>query len=124
MTRGDAVLTRPAAAHPGGRPLPHPGWRAATVTQVRQETPTRTLVLRVPGWAGHDAGQHVELRLRRQPGSVLYRAEFQQRDTLSGLSVTYAYTRAAPRGAPRPPRRIDAGLLACAAWPPALAPTC
>ena len=66
MTRGGAVLTCPVAAHPGGRPPPHPGWRAATVTQVRQETPTaRTLVLRVPGWAGHDAGQHVELRLRR-----------------------------------------------------------
>jgi ferredoxin-NADP reductase len=74
VTRGGAARTRPAAAHPGGRPPPPPGWRAATVTQVRQETPTaRTLVLEVPGWAGHDAGQHVDLRLRRPDRSFVVR---------------------------------------------------
>ncbi len=196
------------------------------MTQVRLETPTaRTLVLEVPGWAGHDAGQHVELRLRRpdgspavrsysiasaprlggfdltidhhpadppplaqalqvgavtevcgpvgdrlvwrpdqpepvqliaggsgvvplmaiirahaqassqaplrllysvrQPESVLYHAELEGRDSpATHLSVTYAYTRAAPHGAFRSPRRIDACLIACATWPPDLAPTC
>jgi ferredoxin-NADP reductase len=39
-------------------------WRVATVTQVRDETPrTRTLVLDVPQWPGHRAGQHVDVRL-------------------------------------------------------------
>ncbi len=216
MTRHGAVLTRPAAAaHPDLRPpRPHPEWQAATVTQVRPETPTaRTLVLEVAGWAGHDAGQHVELRLRRpdrslavrsysiasasrpggfdltidhqpadplplaqtlqagavtqvrgpagdrlvwrpdqpepvqliadgsgvvplmaiihahaqassqaplrllysarQPGSVIYHAELQWRDNPAAhVSVTYACTRAAPHGASRPPRWIDAGLIA------------
>ena len=39
-------------------------WRVATVAAVRDESPTaRTLVLNVPGWPGHDAGQHVDIRL-------------------------------------------------------------
>jgi len=34
------------------------------VAEVRDETSTaRTLVLDVPGWPGHDAGQHVDVRL-------------------------------------------------------------
>ena len=228
MTRHGAVLARlAAAARPDLRPpRPHPEWQAATVTQVRPETPTaRTLVLEVPGWAGHDAGQHVEMRLRRpdrslavrsysiasasrpagfdltidrqpadppplaqtlragavtqvrgpagdrlvwrpdqpepvqliaggsgvvplmavirahaqassqaplrllysvrQPESVIYHAELEWRDNPAGhVSVTYAYTRAAPQGTSRPPRRIDARLIARATWPPGLAPTC
>jgi ferredoxin-NADP reductase len=32
-----------------------------------------TLVLEVPGWAGHDAGQHVELRLPQPDGSTTVR---------------------------------------------------
>jgi ferredoxin-NADP reductase len=223
-----AVRTQPAAAtRPDLRPpRPHPEWQAATVTQVRLETPTaRTLVLQVPGWAGHDAGQHAELRLRRpdgslavrpysiasasrpggfdltidhhpadpaplaqalqagavtqvrgpagdrivwrpdqpepiqliaggsgvvplmailrahaqagsqaplrllysvrRPESVIYRAELEWRDNPAAhVSVTYAYSRAAPQGASRPPRRIGGGLAARATWPPGLAPTC
>jgi ferredoxin-NADP reductase len=39
-------------------------WRLGTVTAVRDETPTvRTFTLRLPGWGGHRAGQHVDLRL-------------------------------------------------------------
>ena len=39
-------------------------WRVATVVEVRQETPSaRTLVLDVPNWPGHRAGQHVDVRL-------------------------------------------------------------
>ena len=44
-------------------------WRAATLTEARWETPTaRTLVLDVPGWPGHLAGQHVDVRLTAPDG--------------------------------------------------------
>jgi ferredoxin-NADP reductase len=48
-------------------------WRLATVLDVVPETPrTRTLVLDVPGWPGHRAGQHVDVRLTAEDG---YQAE-------------------------------------------------
>ena len=48
-------------------------WRLATVTDVITETPrARTLVLDVPGWPGHRAGQHVDVRLTAEDG---YQAE-------------------------------------------------
>ena len=48
-------------------------WRSAKVIDVVQETPeTRTLVLDVPGWPGHRAGQHVDVRLTAEDG---YQAE-------------------------------------------------
>ncbi len=48
-------------------------WAIAEVTDVLVETPTaRTLVLTVPGWPGHRAGQHVDIRLTADDG---YRAE-------------------------------------------------
>ena len=48
-------------------------WRVATVTAVVDETPrVRTLELEVPGWPGHIAGQHVDVRLTAEDG---YRAE-------------------------------------------------
>ena len=44
-------------------------WRLATVVDVVTETPrTRTLVLDVPGWPGHRAGQHVDVRLTAEDG--------------------------------------------------------
>src|SRR5262252_10694223 len=44
-------------------------WRVANVVGVRDETPsTRTLVLDVPGWPGHRAGQHVDVRLTAEDG--------------------------------------------------------
>jgi ferredoxin-NADP reductase len=44
-------------------------WRVAVVVAVREETPTaRTIVLDVPGWPGHLAGQHVDLRLTAPDG--------------------------------------------------------
>lgn len=44
-------------------------WRVATVLQVREETPrARTLVLDVPRWPGHRAGQHVDVRLVAEDG--------------------------------------------------------
>ncbi|GAB2641784.1 ferredoxin reductase [Kribbella swartbergensis] len=47
-------------------------WQVATVTDVRRETATaRTLVLDVPDWPGHLAGQHLDVRLTAPDG---YRA--------------------------------------------------
>ena len=44
-------------------------WRASTVTAVRDETATaRTIALKVPGWPGHHAGQHVDVRLTAADG--------------------------------------------------------
>ena len=44
-------------------------WRAATVTRVIRETAhAKTLVLDVPGWPGHSAGQHVDVRLTAEDG--------------------------------------------------------
>jgi ferredoxin-NADP reductase len=47
-------------------------WQTGTVTEVREETATaRTLVLEVPDWPGHLAGQHLDVRLTAEDG---YRA--------------------------------------------------
>jgi len=44
-------------------------WRVATVTEVREETPSaRTLILDVPDWPGHLPGQHVDVRLTAPDG--------------------------------------------------------
>ncbi len=44
-------------------------WRAATLVEVRKETATaRTLVLDTPGWPGHLAGQHLDVRLTADDG--------------------------------------------------------
>jgi ferredoxin-NADP reductase len=44
-------------------------WRVARLVEAWDETPTaRTLVLSVPGWPGHLAGQHVDVRLTAEDG--------------------------------------------------------
>jgi ferredoxin-NADP reductase len=44
-------------------------WRVADVVDVFAETPrVRTLVFDVPGWPGHRAGQHVDVRLTAEDG--------------------------------------------------------
>ncbi len=44
-------------------------WRVATVAEIRPETPrVKTLTLDVPGWEGHRAGQHVDVRLTAEDG--------------------------------------------------------
>jgi ferredoxin-NADP reductase len=51
------------------------GWRPATVVEVRPESATaRTLVLDVPGWPGHEAGQHVDVRLTADDGYTATRS--------------------------------------------------
>jgi ferredoxin-NADP reductase len=74
------------------------------------------------------AGSSAPFRLLysvREPGAVFYRDELR---TLSdhdhSVSLTYAYTRAAPKDWPRPPGRIDAALIASTTWPSNLVPTC
>jgi len=48
-------------------------WQTATVSQLVDETATvRTIDLQVPDWAGHQAGQHLDIRLTGDDG---YRAE-------------------------------------------------
>ena len=48
-------------------------WQVAKVIDIRTETPrARTIVLDVPAWPGHCAGQHVDVRLVAEDG---YRAE-------------------------------------------------
>ena len=61
----------------------------------------------------------------REPGAVFYRNELQAlSDRDNSLSLTYAYTRTAPKDWPRPPGRIDAALIASTTWPSNLVPTC
>ena len=44
-------------------------WLAAQVQAVRSETAfARTIVLSVPGWPGHEAGQHVDVKLTAPDG--------------------------------------------------------
>jgi ferredoxin-NADP reductase len=61
----------------------------------------------------------------REPKAVFYKNELKAlaEDKL-GLSITYVYTRRVPIYWPRPPGRIDAMLIASAAWPSVLSPTC
>ena len=50
-------------------------WQLATVTAVRDETPSvRSFTLGLPGWAGHRAGQHVDLRLTAEDGYSVERS--------------------------------------------------
>jgi ferredoxin-NADP reductase len=44
-------------------------WQVGTVSEVVAETATaRTISLDVPGWAGHRAGQHLDVRLTAEDG--------------------------------------------------------
>jgi ferredoxin-NADP reductase len=44
-------------------------WQVATVASVLPETPSvRTVALQVPDWAGHRAGQHLDIRLTAEDG--------------------------------------------------------
>ena len=48
-------------------------WRVATVARLQPETPNATtLILDVPEWPGHLAGQHIDVRLTAEDG---YQAE-------------------------------------------------
>ncbi|HUA42015.1 MAG TPA: ferredoxin reductase [Streptosporangiaceae bacterium] len=50
-------------------------WQVATVESVRPETASvRTIDLGVPDWAGHQAGQHLDIRLTAEDGYVAERS--------------------------------------------------
>jgi ferredoxin-NADP reductase len=63
-----------ATPAPSGSPIAaRITWRMATVAEVVDETPhARTLILDVPDWPGHVAGQHLDVRLTAEDG---YQAE-------------------------------------------------
>jgi ferredoxin-NADP reductase len=55
-----------AAVHSRPRTI---AWQLATVADIVTETPrAKTLVLDIPGWPGHRAGQHVDVRLTADDG--------------------------------------------------------
>ena len=60
----------------------------------------------------------------REPAAVLYRDELQAMSDRDSSSLSYAYTRVAPKESRRPPGRIDGGLIANVGWPADLGPTC
>src|SRR6185369_13124078 len=44
-------------------------WQLGTVVETRQETPNvKSLILNVPDWTTHLAGQHVDVRLTAEDG--------------------------------------------------------
>jgi len=44
-------------------------WRVVEIAKIVDETPTvKSLVLDVPGWPGHQPGQHVDVRLTAEDG--------------------------------------------------------
>jgi ferredoxin-NADP reductase len=50
-------------------------WLVATVQETVAETPrVKTLELGVPGWAGHRAGQHLDIRLTAEDGYTAQRS--------------------------------------------------
>ena len=65
-------------------------WRAGTVADVIVETPhAKTLVLDVPGWPGHAAGQHVDIRLTSEDGYQAQRSySIASEPTRRTLSIT------------------------------------
>jgi ferredoxin-NADP reductase len=61
------------AAIPGRLTTGRLAWRVGRLVETRAETPTaRTLVVELPDWPGHLAGQHVDVRLTAEDG---YRAQ-------------------------------------------------
>ena len=50
-------------------------WRVATIREIREEAvASRSLVLDVPGWPGHLAGQHVDVKLTAPDGYAAQRS--------------------------------------------------
>ena len=65
-------------------------WRAASVRQVIRETAhAKTLVMDVPGWPGHTAGQHVDVRLTAEDGYQAQRSySIASAPSRSSLAIT------------------------------------
>jgi ferredoxin-NADP reductase len=64
-------------------------WQVAQVADARQETPrVRTIVLEHEGWAGHLAGQHVDVRLTAEDGYQAQRSYSIASAPEQGLELT------------------------------------
>ena len=65
-------------------------WRLATVREVVEETAhASTIVLDLPGWPGHSAGQHVDVRLTAEDGYQAQRSySVASAPEESGLALT------------------------------------
>jgi ferredoxin-NADP reductase len=62
----EALLERLERLRPRRAPLV---WRLTTVAELRDEGPrAKTIALEVPGWPGHLAGQHADVRLTAEDG--------------------------------------------------------
>ena len=84
-------------------------WQLGTVVEIRPETPSvKSLILDVPDWTTHLAGQHVDVRLKAEDG-------YQVR-------VIHTLTRRQPQNWMSYGRRIDRAMLADTAWQPAEKP--
>ena len=60
----------------------------------------------------------------REPAAVFYRDELQALSNQDkSVTVSYAYTRVAPKNWARPPGRIDCELITSEAWPTSAGPT-
>jgi ferredoxin-NADP reductase len=69
------VAVAPGAPGAPGAAAARITWREATVAELVDETRSaRTLVLDVPDWPGHDAGQHLDVRLTAEDGYVAERS--------------------------------------------------
>ncbi|PUB24987.1 ferredoxin-NADP reductase [Promicromonospora sp. AC04] len=68
-------MTEAVGARLGARYAVPSGWQVATLVERRAESPSaETLVLDVPGWPGHQAGQHLDLRLTAPDGYTAERS--------------------------------------------------
>lgn len=68
-------MTDATTARLGERYAVRAGWQVATLVERRIESPSAaTLVLDVPGWPGHQAGQHLDLRLTAPDGYTAERS--------------------------------------------------
>jgi ferredoxin-NADP reductase len=64
-------------------------WQTATVASVADETATvRTIVLDLPSWPGHQAGQHLDVRLTAEDGYVAERSYSIASATGEPLTIT------------------------------------
>ena len=72
------------------------------------------------------AGARTPFRLLysvRSPAEVYYADEL-RRAPLSGVEVSYVYTRETPEGWPRPPKRLGIADMNTAGWPASFEPAC
>ncbi|MDX2265873.1 MAG: ferredoxin reductase [Hyphomicrobiales bacterium] len=69
---------------------PRPGvWRTVAIERIVEETPrVRSLSLAAPGWPGHLAGQHVDVRLTAEDGYQAQRSYSIASEPSGGLTLT------------------------------------